>query len=424
MLDPKKLRQSIDEIANNLARRGFKFDTEAYVNLNDDRKKLQIENEDLKSKRNSISRDIGMAKSKGDDTGDLMKSSEEINTALSENESQLNEILSKMREIELGLPNILMKTVPDGKDETSNELIRSWGEKTVFDFEPKDHIELGNNLGLLDLDKASEISGSRFSVLNGKLATLQRALIQFMLDLHTDKHAYEEFYVPYIVNGQSLIGTSQLPKFESDLFKIDSDKSYYLIPTAEVPLTNLFGNKITDASSLPRKLVAHTPCFRSEAGNYGKDTKGMIRQHQFEKVELVKFVHPEESDKALEDLTDNAAQLLDKLELSYRKVVLCTGDLGFSSAKTIDLEVWLPSQNCFREISSCSNFRDFQARRINVKVKNSKNKYIPHTLNGSALAVGRTLVAILENNYVEGEGVHVPTVLSKYLDFSLIEEKN
>ena len=242
-----------------------------------------------------------------------------------------------------------------------------------------------------------------------------------MLD-EAENNGYQEQYVPYIVNTESLIGTGQLPKFEEDQFKVDENK--YLIPTAEVPLTNLLRDSTLNESDLPVKLTAHTPCFRSEAGNYGKDTKGMIRQHQFEKVELVKFVHPEESDKALEDLTDNAAQLLDKLELSYRKVVLCTGDLGFSSAKTIDLEVWLPSQNCFREISSCSNFRDFQARRINVKVKNSKNKYIPHTLNGSALAVGRTLVAILENNYVEGEGVRVPNVLSKYLDFSLIEEKN
>ena len=241
-----------------------------------------------------------------------------------------------------------------------------------------------------------------------------------MLD-EAEKNGYEEQYVPYIVNTESLIGTGQLPKFEEDQFKVDENK--YLIPTAEVPLTNLLRDATLNESDLPVKFTAHTPCFRSEAGNYGKDTKGMIRQHQFEKVELVKFVHPEESDKALEDLTDNAAQLLDKLELSYRKVVLCTGDLGFSSAKTIDLEVWLPSQNCFREISSCSNFRDFQARRINVKVKNAKNKYIPHTLNGSALAVGRTLVAVLENNYVEGEGVHVPTVLSKYLDFSLIEAK-
>mgnify|MGYP003308186297 CR=1 FL=1 len=422
MLDPKKLRQSIDEIANNLARRGFKFDTKAYVNLNDNRKKLQIENEDLKSKRNSISRDIGMAKSKGDDTGDLMKSSEEINTALSENESQLNEILSKMREIELGLPNTLMKTVPDGKDETSNELIRSWGEKTVFDFEPKDHIELGNNLGLLDLDKASEISGSRFSVLNGKLATLQRALIQFMLDLHIDKHAYEEFYVPYIVNGQSLVGTSQLPKFESDLFKIDSDKSYYLIPTAEVPLTNLFGNKITDASTLPRKLVAHTPCFRSEAGSYGKDTKGIIRQHQFEKVELVHITKPDDAERSLDLITDHAEKIMESLEIPYQRVLLSTGDLGFSSSKTFDIEAWFPSQECYREISSCSLFSDFQSRRLNIKFINqlTKKKEFVSTLNGSGLAIGRTMAALIEN-HTDGKVIKIPKALQPFTGFEIIK---
>ena len=422
MLDPKKLRQSIDEIANNLARRGFKFDTEAYVNLNDDRKKLQIENEDLKSKRNSISRDIGMAKSKGDDTGDLMKSSEEINTALSENESQLNEILSKMREIELGLPNTLMKTVPDGKDETSNELIRSWGEKTVFDFEPKDHIELGNNLGLLDLDKASEISGSRFSVLNGKLATLQRALIQFMLDLHTNKHTYEEFYVPYIVNGQSLVGTSQLPKFESDLFKIDSDKSYYLIPTAEVPLTNLFGNKITDASTLPRKLVAHTPCFRSEAGSYGQDTKGLIRQHQFEKVELVQIATPNGSLEALESLTSHAENVLKELKLPYQVVALSSGDIGFGSTFTYDIEVWLPGQKKYREISSCSLFGDFQARRMKARYKDpetGKNEFV-HTINGSGVAAGRALVAVVENYQQKDGSIKIPDALKDYMKVDVI----
>ena len=422
MLDPKKLRQSIDEIANNLARRGFKFDTKAYANLNNDRKKLQIENEDLKSKRNSISRDIGMAKSKGDDTADLMKSSEEINTALSENESQLNEILSKMREIELGLPNTLMKTVPDGKDETSNELIRSWGEKTVFDFEPKDHIELGNNLGLLDLDKASEISGSRFSVLNGKLATLQRALIQFMLDLHTDKHAYEEFYVPYIVNGQSLIGTSQLPKFESDLFKIDSDKSYYLIPTAEVPLTNLFGNKITDASSLPRKLVAHTPCFRSEAGSYGQDTKGLIRQHQFEKVELVQIATPNGSLEALESLTSHAENVLKELKIPYQVVALSSGDIGFGSTFTYDIEVWLPGQKKYREISSCSLFGDFQARRMKARYKDpetGKNEFV-HTINGSGVAAGRALVAVVENYQQKDGSIKVPDALKDYMKVDVI----
>ena len=422
MLDPKKLRQSIDEIAKNLARRGFEFDTKAYANLNDDRKKLQIENEDLKNKRNSMSRDIGMAKSKGNDTGDLMRRSEEINAALTENETQLHQILSKMREIELGLPNTLMKTVPDGADETCNELIRSWGEKTMFDFEPKDHIELGNNLGLLDLDKASEISGSRFSVLNGKLATLQRALIQFMLDLHTGKHAYEEFYVPYIVNSQSLLGTSQLPKFESDLFKIDSDKPYYLIPTAEVPLTNLFGNKIIDASSLPRKLVAHTPCFRSEAGSYGKDTKGLIRQHQFEKVELVQIAKPSGSLEALDSLTSHAENVLKELKLPYQVVALSSGDIGFGSTFTYDIEVWLPGQNKYREISSCTLFGDFQARRMKARYKDpetGKNEFV-HTINGSGVAAGRALVAVVENYQQKDGSIKVPDVLKDYMKADLI----
>lgn len=422
MLDPKKLRQSIDEIAKNLARRGFEFDTKAYVSLNDDRKKLQIENEDLKNKRNSVSRDIGMAKSKGNDTGDLMRRSEEINKALTVNESQLHEILSKMTEIELGLPNTLMKTVPDGEDETSNELIRSWGEKTMFEFEPKDHIELGNNLGLLDLDKASEISGSRFSVLNGKMATLQRALIQFMLDLHTGEHAYEEFYVPYIVNSQSLLGTSQLPKFESDLFKIDSDKSYYLIPTAEVPLTNLFGNKIIDASLLPRKLVAHTPCFRSEAGNYGKDTKGLIRQHQFEKVELVQIAKPSGSLEALDSLTSHAENVLKELKLPYQVVALSSGDIGFGSTFTYDIEVWLPGQNKYREISSCSLFGDFQARRMKARYKDpetGKNEFV-HTINGSGVAAGRALVAVVENYQQKDGSIKVPDVLKDYMKADVI----
>ena len=334
-------------------------------------------------------------------------------------QEKFNLAKTKLSDLLLSIPNIPDDDVPIGSNEEANIVVSEsiYTQKS----DGLDHTQIGELIDGVDFNKATLISGARFVVLKGKVAKLQRALIQFMLD-EAENNGYQEQYVPYIVNTESLIGTGQLPKFEEDQFKVDENK--YLIPTAEVPLTNLLRDSTLNESDLPVKLTAHTPCFRSEAGNYGKDTKGMIRQHQFEKVELVKFVHPEESDKALEDLTDNAAQLLDKLELSYRKVVLCTGDLGFSSAKTIDLEVWLPSQNCFREISSCSNFRDFQARRINVKVKNSKNKYIPHTLNGSALAVGRTLVAILENNYVEGEGVHVPTVLSKYLDFSLIEEKN
>jgi len=292
----------------------------------------------------------------------------------------------------------------------------------MFDFEPKDHIELGNNLGLLDLDKASEISGSRFSILNGKLATLQRALIQFMLDLHTGEHSYEEFYVPYIVNSQSLLGTSQLPKFESDLFKIDSDKSYYLIPTAEVPLTNLFGNKIIDASSLPRKLVAHTPCFRSEAGSYGKDTKGLIRQHQFEKVELVQIAKPSGSLEALDSLTSHAENVLKELKLPYQVVALSSGDIGFGSTFTYDIEVWLPGQNKYREISSCSLFGDFQARRMKARYKDpetGKNEFV-HTINGSGVAAGRALVAVVENYQQKDGSIKVPDVLKDYMKADVI----
>ena len=309
--------------------------------------------------------------------------------------------------------------MPQGDDESANLEIN----KNIFkqNNDGLDHTEIGQRLGLLDFEAANKLTGSRFVVLKGKLAELQRALITFMLN-EAKNNGFEEVYVPYIVNAESLIGTGQLPKFEEDQFKINADR--YLIPTAEVPLTNLYRNEVLDESNLPIKVTAHTPCFRAEAGSYGKDTKGMIRQHQFEKVEIVMVVEPKDSDKALNELVKYATTILDKLEISYRNVVLCTGDLGFSAAKTVDIEVWLPSQNCFREISSCSNFRDFQSRRMNFKIKSEKNKYFPHTLNGSALAVGRTLLAILENNYENGVGVHIPKVLRDYLDFDLIEEKN
>ena len=423
MLDPKKLRQSTQEVANNLARRGFQFDIDAYSSLNESRKLLQIENDNLKNKRNKASKEIGIAKSKGEDVTEILKLSENINGLLANNENKLSQILSQIEFIELGLPNLLSDRVPDGKNESDNEVIRSWGNKKEFSFPVKDHVELGSNLGLLDMDNAARISGSRFSVLRGNLASLQRALIQFMLDIHINEHGYEEFYVPFIVNSETLTGTSQLPKFESDLFKIESDKSLYLIPTAEVPLTNLFGDQIIDIDTLPRKLVAHTPCFRSEAGSYGKDTKGLIRQHQFEKVELVQISTPEKSFDALESLTSNAEQILQKLELPYQVVSLSAGDIGFGSAFTYDLEVWLPGQNAYREISSCSLFGDFQARRMKARYKNpntGNNEYL-HTINGSGVAAGRALVAVLENYQQEDGTIKVPDVLISYMNKKIID---
>ena len=423
MLDPKKLRQSTQDVANNLARRGFQFDIDSYSSLNENRKLLQIENDNLKNKRNNASKEIGIAKSKGEDATDLLKSSENINGLLANNESKLSKILSEIELIELGLPNLLSDRVPDGKNESDNEIIRSWGNRKEFSFPVKDHVELGSNLGLLDMDNAARISGSRFSVLRGNLASLQRALIQFMLDIHINEHGYEEFYVPFLVNSETLTGTSQLPKFESDLFKIESEKSLYLIPTAEVPLTNLFGDQIIEFDSLPRKLVAHTPCFRSEAGSYGKDTKGLIRQHQFEKVELVQISTPEKSFEALESLTANAEKVLQKLELPYQVVSLSAGDIGFGSAFTYDLEVWLPGQNAYREISSCSLFGDFQARRMKARFKNpntGKNEYI-HTINGSGVAAGRALVAVVENYQQEDGTIKVPDALIPYMNKEIID---
>ena len=423
MLDPKKLRQSTQDVANNLARRGFQFDIDAYSSLNESRKLLQIENDNLKNKRNNASKEVGIAKSKGEDVTEILKSSENINGLLADNEIKLSQILSEIELIELGLPNLLSDRVPDGKNESDNEVIRSWGNKKEFSFPAKDHVELGSNLGLLDMDNAARISGSRFSVLRGNLASLQRALIQFMLDIHINEHGYEEFYVPFIVNSETLTGTSQLPKFESDLFKIESEKSLYLIPTAEVPLTNLFGDQIIDIDTLPRKLVAHTPCFRSEAGSYGKDTKGLIRQHQFEKVELVQISTPEKSFDALESLTSNAEQILQKLELPYQVVSLSAGDIGFGSAFTYDLEVWLPGQNAYREISSCSLFGDFQARRMKARYKNpntGNNEYL-HTINGSGVAAGRALVAVLENYQQEDGTIKVPDVLISYMNKKIID---
>ena len=368
--------------------------------------------------KNVLSKEIGTLAQKGESIDEQKKQSEELSNEIQILQEEFDVLNSNLEKELLLIPNIPDDDVPEGKDESSNLEL----EKIIYkqsDNGP-DHVEIGELIELLDFNSANKLSGSRFVVLKGKLAQLQRALIRFMLDEATS-NGYEEYYVPYIVNSESLIGTGQLPKFEDDQFSVGEGK--YLIPTAEVPLTNILRNEAISVDDIPIKMTAHTPCFRAEAGSYGKDTRGMIRQHQFEKIELVKFVHPNESEKALDELVSHASQILDKLELSYRKVVLCSGDLGFSAAKTIDLEVWLPSQKCFREISSCSNFRDFQTRRMNTKITDGSTKTYPHTLNGSALAVGRTLLAILENYYENGVGVHIPKVLSAYLTFDLIEIK-
>ena len=418
MIDLNELKENLALYKKGLSAKGCKVDLEDLINKNSKKNTIQTKLDELKSQKNNLSKEIGTLASKGEDTKKLKNDSENLNKDIDQLQNDFDLLKTDIDTIMLQVPNLPDSDVPIGGDESDNKEIN----KKIFTQhnDGLDHVEIGEKLGLLDFDLANKLSGSRFVVLKGKLAQLHRALIQFMLDEAKD-NGYEEMYVPYIVNADSLIGTGQLPKFEDDQFKVGESK--YLIPTAEVPLTNLLRDQVITSSELPINLTAHTPCFRAEAGSYGKDTKGMIRQHQFEKVEIVKFADPKKSDKCLDELVSHASQILDKLELSYRHVVLCTGDLGFSAAKTIDIEVWLPSQNCFREISSCSNFRDFQARRINAKVKDGKDKFYPHTLNGSALAVGRTLLAIIENFYKNGSGVHIPKVLADYLDFDLIEEQ-
>ncbi len=416
MIDPKLLRQSIQDVADNLARRGFAFDTKAYQALEDRRKELQVATEKLQSQRNTSAKNIGKAKAQGEDVEPLLAAVQDQGEQLDAAESSLAEILGELRDIELGLPNLIMDDVPDGADEEANLEIRQWGTPAEFNFDVKDHIDLGAALGMLDFDAASKVSGSRFAVMHGALARLQRALIQFMLDTHVSEHGYTEAYVPYLVHDHALVGTGQLPKFEDDLFKTTTETPYYLIPTAEVPLTNLARDKIFDADELPQQYAAHTPCFRSEAGSYGKDTRGMIRQHQFEKVELVHLVPAATSKQALEDLTTHAEIILKRLELPYRVVALCAGDIGFAAAKTYDLEVWLPGQEKYREISSCSNCTDFQARRMQARVRNSAGKpELIHTLNGSGVAAGRALIAVMEN-YQQADGsIRVPDVLQTYM---------
>lgn len=417
MIDPKLLRQSTNDVAQNLARRGFEFDATAYLALEERRKALQVETESLQNERNSSSKAIGRAKAQGGDIAPLLSAVADLGDRLANKQAELQALLTELRDIELRLPNILQDDVPDGSDDTCNVEIRRWGDQPEFDFEPRDHIEIGESLGLLNFDEASKISGSRFSVLHGSLAKLQRALISFMLDTHTNEHGYEEAYVPYLVQGHALEGTGQLPKFESDLFKTETETPFYLIPTAEVPLTNFARDVIFEAEQLPLRYTAHTPCFRSEAGSYGQDTRGMIRQHQFEKVELVQLVAAEDSTAALEELTQHAEVILQRLGLPYRVVVLCAGDVGFGASKTYDLEVWLPGQQKYREISSCSNCTDFQARRMQGRRRNpdSGKPELLHTLNGSGVAAGRALIAILEN-YQQADGsVRIPAVLRPYM---------
>ena len=417
MIDPKLLRQSAKEVAENLARRGQVFDADAYLALDAQRKTLQVDTEALRNERNVSAKRIGKAKASGEDVEPLLAAVKDLGDRLDESESKLHDIQAAVQSIELDLPNLLQDDVPTGKDDAENVEVRRWGDVPEFDFEPQDHVDLGTSLGMLDFDAASRVSGSRFTVMRGPLARMQRALIQFMLDVHTSDNGYEETYVPYLVQSDALLGTGQLPKFEADLFKTEGESPYYLIPTAEVPLTNMARESILEADELPRRLCAHTPCFRSEAGSYGKDTRGMIRQHQFEKVELVHLVKPDDSGEALEELTANAENILQRLELPYRVVMLCSGDVSFSGTKTYDLEVWLPGQQKYREISSCSNCTDFQARRMQARWRNpdTGKPELLHTLNGSGVAAGRALIAIMEN-YQQADGsVRIPDVLQPYM---------
>ena len=416
MLDPKKLRKETSEVALNLSRRGFNFDQSTWNALESERKELQGSNEVQQSKLNDISKEIGLAVKEGKDTTQLKEQASELTALIKTQSKTLDDLLEDINQFVLSLPNLIDEDVPDGKNEDENLEIISVGSPRQFNFSPKDHLEIGDNRGI-DMEAGVKITGSRFKVLKNEIAQLQRALLNFMLDTHVKDHGYEEVYVPYIVNKDSLIGTGQLPKFEEDLFKIDGESNFYLTSTAEVPVTNLLRDEILESETLPIKYVCHTPCFRSEAGSYGKDTRGIMRLHQFEKVELVQAVESSDSEEALEELTGHAEAILQKLELPYRKVSLCSGDIGFSAAKTYDLEVWVPSQEAYREISSCSNFRDFQARRMKARWKNPSNNKIEllNTINGSGLALSRTVLAILEN-YQESDGsVTIPDILRDYL---------
>ncbi len=418
MLDVQLLRSQIDSVAQRLATRGVALDVAAFQALEDERKGLQTRTQELQARRNALSNQIGRLKGKGEDASAVLVEVGGLGDALKANEQALADLLGRINDFTAGIPNLPHESAPVGKDESANVEVSRWGTPRSFDFPPRDHVDLGSGLGGLDFETAVKISGSRFTLMRGGVARLHRALAQFMLDVHTRDHGYTEVYVPYLVNPDSMFGTGQLPKFEEDLFAVPRADGgrFYLIPTAEVPVTNIVRDVIVNLAELPLKFVSHTPCFRSEAGSYGKDTRGMIRQHQFDKVELVRIEHPDNAWAALEELTGHAEAILQRLELPYRKIVLCSGDMGFSAAKTYDLEVWLPAQDTYREISSCSCFEAFQARRMGARFKNAqgKNEWL-HTLNGSGLAVGRTLVAVLEN-YQQADGsVTVPKVLVPYM---------
>jgi seryl-tRNA synthetase len=430
VIDPRVLRTEPQRVAENLARRGFRLDVAAFLALEEQRKASQVEADRLRAERNNQAKAVGKAKASGQDIAPLIAQSEALAERLASEEGKLGKLQAGLEQLQLGLPNLLHESVPPGRDESANVEVRRWGKPREFAFTALDHVALGEKLGGMDFEAAGRISGARFVVLSGGLARLHRALIQFMLDVHTREHGYQEVYVPYLVGVPALLGTGQLPKFESDLFRIATahsaetqaaeaqgdERALYLVPTAEVPVTNLVRDSIVAAERLPLKFAAHTPCFRSEAGSYGKDTRGMIRQHQFEKVELVHVVQPQESYQALEELTSHAEKILQRLELPYRVVALCAGDVGFSSAKTYDLEVWLPGQGRYREISSCSNCESFQARRMQARWRNPQagKPELLHTLNGSGVAVGRALIAILENFQQPDGSVAIPEALRPY----------
>ena len=425
MLDLQLIRNELNTIAEALEKRGASLDKNKIQKFEDKRKTIQIKTEKLQAERNLISKEIGEMKAKGKDTESLLKKVSSIKSQLKKNEEQLTVIQKELNELIITIPNIPHASVPEGSTDEDNQLVREWGKKPSFDFKIKDHVDLGESLEQIDFDTATQITSSRFVVMKGQIARLHRALIQFMLDIHTSEHGYQEVNVPYLVNADSCTNTGQLPKFKEDLFHI-KDRDFYLISTAEIPVTNLVKGKIINDIDLPLKFVCHSPCFRSEAGSYGKDTRGMIRQHQFEKVELVQIVQPENSYDVLEELTLNAETILKKLELPYRVVALCAGDLGFAASKTYDIEAWLPSQNMYREISSCSNFESFQARRMKARWRNSNTTKIEflHTLNGSGLAVGRTLIAVMENYQTKNGDIVIPEVLRQYMANESIIKKS
>jgi len=416
MLDPQLLRTDLIVTAEKLTQRGYQLDTEQWQQLEASRKSIQVETEALQSQRTTISKAIGQAKAKGQEAQPLLDQVAKIGEKLEQSKSQLKDIITDMEQVTLYTPNLADDSVPIGKDEADNVEVRLWGTPKAFDFAVKDHVELGEVNQGLDAESAANLSGSRFTLLTGEVAQMHRALSQFMLDMHTQQHGYKEFYVPYMVNAQTMHGSGQLPKFADDAFITEDER--YLIPTAEVPLTNLIANSILNEQDLPIKMTAHTPCFRREAGSYGKDTKGMIRQHQFDKVEMVQIVHPEKSAPALEEMTSHAEAILQALDLPYRVMVLCSGDMGFSATKTYDLEVWVPGENTYREISSCSNCTDFQARRMQARFRSPeiKKPQLVHTLNGSGLAVGRTLIAVMENHQNADGSITVPEVLQPYMN--------